>query len=61
MLSTSVPEIQRTNLGTTTLTLKAMGINDLLNFDFMDPPPPQTLISAGSASKMPAASIPRIL
>ncbi len=28
------------------LTLKAMGINDLLNFDFMDPPPPQTLITA---------------
>ena len=23
------------------LTLKAMGINDLLNFDFMDPPPAQ--------------------
>ena len=46
MLATSVPEIQRTNLGTTTLTLKAMGINDLLHFDFMDPPPPQTLISA---------------
>jgi len=23
-----------------------MGINDMLNFDFMDPPPPQTLISA---------------
>mgnify|MGYP002853074101 FL=1 len=46
MLPTSVPEIQRTNLGTTTLTLKAMGINDLLHFDFMAPPPPQTLISA---------------
>ena len=46
MLPTSVPEIQRTNLGTTTLTLKAMGINDLLHFDFMDPPPPQTLICA---------------
>jgi len=27
------------HLGMTTLTLKAMGINDLLNFDFMDPPP----------------------
>ena len=46
MLPTSVPEIQRTNLGTTTLTLKAMGINDLLHFDFMDPPPPPTLIGA---------------
>ena len=24
----------------------AMGINDLIAFDFMDPPPPQTLITA---------------
>ncbi|CAG9462550.1 unnamed protein product [Pedinophyceae sp. YPF-701] len=46
MLPTSVPEIQRTNMAMTVLTLKAMGINDLLNFDFMDPPPAQTLISA---------------
>lgn len=46
MLPTNIPEIQRTNLGTTVLTLKAMGINDLLHFDFMDPPPVQTLIAA---------------
>jgi len=26
--------------------LKAMGINDLINFDFMDAPPVQTLIVA---------------
>ena len=39
MLSTNVPEIQRTNLASTILTLKAMGINDLISFDFMDPPP----------------------
>lgn len=39
MLATTVPEIQRTNLANTVLLLKAMGINDLLNFDFMDPPP----------------------
>ena len=26
--------------------LKAMGINDLINFDFMDRPPVQTLIGA---------------
>lgn len=44
MLPTSVPEIQRTNLAMTVLTLKAMGINDLLGFDFMDPPPAATLI-----------------
>ncbi|EFJ49720.1 hypothetical protein VOLCADRAFT_104170 [Volvox carteri f. nagariensis] len=46
MLPLSVPEIQRTNLAMTVLTLKAMGINDLLGFDFMDPPPASTLISA---------------
>lgn len=46
MLPTAVPEIQRTNLASTVLILKAMGINDLINFDFMDPPPVQTLVSA---------------
>ncbi|KAH9282818.1 ATP-dependent RNA helicase DHX8 [Echinococcus granulosus] len=46
MLSTNVPEIQRTNLASTVLQLKAMGINDLLSFDFMDPPPLQTLVAA---------------
>ena len=39
MLPTAVPEIQRTNLAFVVLSLKAMGINDLLSFDFMDPPP----------------------
>lgn len=46
MLPIAVPEIQRTNLASTVLILKAMGINDLINFDFMDPPPVQTLVSA---------------
>jgi len=46
MLSTNVPEIQRTNLASTILSLKAMGINDLLSFDFMDPPPMETMITA---------------
>ncbi|XP_071961716.1 ATP-dependent RNA helicase DHX8-like [Antedon mediterranea] len=46
MLTTAVPEIQRTNLVSTLLSLKAMGINDLLSFDFMDPPPMETLITA---------------
>ena len=39
MLPDTVPEIQRTNLADTVLILKALGINDLLNFEFMDPPP----------------------
>ncbi|KAI3775588.1 hypothetical protein L1987_50167 [Smallanthus sonchifolius] len=46
MSPTSIPEIQRVNLGLTTLNLKAMGMNDLFSFDFMDPPPSQALISA---------------
>ncbi|GAA6013358.1 hypothetical protein JCM10207_000867 [Rhodosporidiobolus poonsookiae] len=46
MLPNSIPDIQRQNLAHTILMLKAMGINDLLNFDFMDPPPQQTLITA---------------
>ena len=46
MLSTAVPEIQRTNLASTVLSLKAMGINDLLSFDFMDPPTTETMVSA---------------
>jgi len=46
MLPTSIPEIQRTNLGNTVLSMKAMGVNDLLHFDFMDAPPVQTLVAA---------------
>ncbi|KAI0640101.1 P-loop containing nucleoside triphosphate hydrolase protein [Trametes polyzona] len=46
MLPNSIPDIQRTNLAHTILMLKAMGINDLLSFDFMDPPPAQTMITA---------------
>lgn len=46
MLSSSVPEIQRTNLANTVLTLKAMGINDLLHFDFIDPPSVSSMVAA---------------
>eukprot|EP00954_Amorphochlora_amoebiformis_P005353 422420-Amorphochlora_amoeboformis.AAC.1 len=46
MLPSNTPEIQRANLGNIVLTLKAMGINDLLGFDFMDPPPVQTMVTA---------------
>ncbi|EOD26794.1 hypothetical protein EMIHUDRAFT_457294 [Emiliania huxleyi CCMP1516] len=41
-----IPEIQRTNLGSVVLMLKSLGINDLIHFDFMDPPPAETLIRA---------------
>ena len=46
MLATPVPEIQRTNLAATVLQLKAMGINDLIHFDFMDAPPVEAMIHA---------------
>lgn len=39
-------QIQRTNLGNVVLLLKSLGINDLIHFDFMDPPPAETLIIA---------------
>eukprot|EP00941_MAST-03F_sp_MAST-3F-sp1_P003949 g3949.t1 len=42
----TVPEIQRTNLCSVVLMLKSLGINDLVNFDFMDPPPASVLMIA---------------
>ncbi|PIA63011.1 hypothetical protein AQUCO_00200792v1 [Aquilegia coerulea] len=42
----TVPEIQRTNLANVVLTLKSLGIHDLLGFDFMDPPPAEALLKA---------------
>ncbi|KAG5519847.1 hypothetical protein PMAC_000122 [Pneumocystis sp. 'macacae'] len=42
----TIPEIQRTNLANTILLLKSLGVKDLLNFDFMDPPPEDTIMSS---------------
>ncbi|KAG5229791.1 pre-mRNA-splicing factor ATP-dependent RNA helicase [Salix suchowensis] len=42
----TIPEIQRTNLANVVLTLKSLGIHDLINFDFMDPPPSEALLKA---------------
>ncbi|KAK1250108.1 hypothetical protein MKX08_010111 [Trichoderma sp. CBMAI-0020] len=39
----TIPEIQRTNLANTVLMLKSLGVKDLLDFDFMDPPPQDTI------------------
>ena len=39
MLKATVPEIQRTNLSNVVLLLKSLGVQDLLQFHFMDPPP----------------------
>jgi pre-mRNA-splicing factor ATP-dependent RNA helicase DHX15/PRP43 len=40
------PEIIRSNIAYTILTLKKLGIGDLVHFDFMDHPPPETLMRA---------------
>jgi pre-mRNA-splicing factor ATP-dependent RNA helicase DHX16 len=42
----TTPEIQRTNLSGVVLMLMSLGITDLIAFDFMDPPPAETLIRA---------------
>ena len=38
MPSATVPEIKRVNLTSSVLTLKSMGIEDILGFDFLDRP-----------------------
>ncbi|GJN14319.1 hypothetical protein PR202_gb01129 [Eleusine coracana subsp. coracana] len=42
----TVPEIQRCNLASVVLSLKALGIHDLVRFDFMDPPATEALLRA---------------
>ena len=42
----NVPEIQRNNLISMILLMKSLGINNLLDFDFMDSPPHEILIKA---------------
>jgi HrpA-like RNA helicase len=46
MQDQTYPEILRSNLGTVVLQLKKLGIDDLVHFDFMDPPAPETLMRA---------------
>jgi pre-mRNA-splicing factor ATP-dependent RNA helicase DHX38/PRP16 len=46
MLAATVPEIQRTNLATVVLLLKTLGVDDLLAFDFMDPPPEDNILNS---------------
>ena len=38
MHDNTYPEILRSNLGSVVLQLKKLGIDDLVHFDFMDPP-----------------------
>jgi pre-mRNA-splicing factor ATP-dependent RNA helicase DHX15/PRP43 len=46
LIEQSYPEILRSNLANTVLELKKLGIDDLVHFDLMDPPAPETLMRA---------------
>lgn len=46
MEESTSPEIQRSNLTGIVLLLKSLGINDILDFDWMDSPAAEVLIQA---------------
>eukprot|EP00741_Cyanophora_paradoxa_P004973 tig00000842_g4821.t2 len=46
MARESVPEIKRANLSNVVLTLKCLGVEDVLAFEFLDPPSQDSLVDA---------------
>ncbi|GME32846.1 Helicase [Neofusicoccum parvum] len=46
LIEQTYPEILRSNLSATVLELKKLGVEDLVHFDLMDPPAPETLMRA---------------
>ncbi|XP_064420527.1 probable ATP-dependent RNA helicase DHX35 [Latimeria chalumnae] len=44
--SATVPEMQRSNLAPVILQLKALGIDNVLRFSFLSPPPAQSMVQA---------------
>ena len=42
----TVPEIQRTNLTSVVLSLKCLGVHDVLRFSYIDPPEERMLLEA---------------
>ena len=46
MTDVAEPEIRRTNLASTVLYLKCLGIHDILSFPFLDPPMEASLLDA---------------
>lgn len=46
LIDQTYPEILRSNLSATVLELKKLGVDDLVHFDLMDPPAPETLMRA---------------
>lgn len=46
LIEQTYPEVLRSNFASTVLDLKKLGIDDLVHFDLMDPPAPETLMRA---------------
>ena len=46
LIESTYPEILRSNLANTVLELKKLGVEDLVHFDLMDPPAPETMMRA---------------
>ena len=46
LLSTTIPEIQRSNLAPVMLQLKALGIDNIVRFQFLTPPPSKLVVRA---------------
>jgi pre-mRNA-splicing factor ATP-dependent RNA helicase DHX15/PRP43 len=46
LIENTHPEIMRSNLSSVVLSLKKLGIDDIVHFDYMDPPAPETLMRA---------------
>lgn len=46
LFETNVPEIQRTNLSHVVLLLKTLGVKNLLEFPFLDPPPAENILKS---------------
>lgn len=46
MTAETIPEIQRSNLSNVVLQLKALGVHDVIGFDFLDPPSEDLLAEA---------------
>ena len=46
LMFNTIPEIQRTNLSNVVLLLKTLGVDNLMDFDFMDPPPEDNIMTS---------------
>ena len=46
LIEQTYPEILKSNLANTVLELKKLGVEDLVHFDLMDPPAPETMMRA---------------